>query len=89
MLITVAENNELYTVGSNEFGQLGVEQSVERRVERVRVVSGSITHIACGDTFTAVANAGVWCKLVQCGKSSKKKSKLKMMQTVDFSRVEY
>ena len=33
------------------------EPGQERRVERVLEI-GEATHIACGDTFTAVANSG-------------------------------
>ena len=59
-MCTVSESNEVLTFGSNQFGQLGVERvgDGERRVERLDGL-GCVTHIACGDTFTAVANTGI------------------------------
>ena len=58
--LLVSESNEVLTFGSNQFGQLGVEKGTgdgERRVENLSGL-GHVTHIACGDTFTAVANSG-------------------------------
>lgn len=56
------ESNEVLTFGSNQFGQLGVGTADgERRVERLTGL-GHVTHIACGDTFTAIANSGTQLK---------------------------
>lgn len=56
----IAVEGKCYTMGSNQFGQLGYDkEQSDRRPGHVKVLSSSkISAVACGDTFTVAISDG-------------------------------
>ena len=60
----ILDGGECFTFGSNQFGQLGVDEDViPRKVQKVTKLEGhKLIRVACGDAFTTVVSDGVYSK---------------------------
>ncbi|XP_070562711.1 serine/threonine-protein kinase Nek8-like [Ptychodera flava] len=85
----VTDDLECYTFGSNQFGQLGHNQSANNRQPgKVDVPDGTrITQVACGDTFTVAIGADgevfSWGKAAR-GRLGRKDDTANLIKLVDF-----
>ncbi|GFY15110.1 hypothetical protein TNCV_1569251, partial [Trichonephila clavipes] len=70
---------ELYSMGSNRFGQLGwgkpgLDYNSPQKIEKLKGVK--VLQIACGDCFTLVITHGMWSNLLHMGYPTKSPSPL-------------